>query len=327
MARKAPPINTEHPQLTFTLGAWLKTLRLRAEAKSEVAFYGIALDPANPLYIHDIAMFKQRCDPIYWESVDDDEERMVDELTKAGIPLQCCTRVICHTHPNMSPSPSNVDWTAFAGHSKASDWQVMCILSSGKGEWPTDDNTFAVLRQHGAVLNDLDTELEVNVDWDSGVPSGKAWLDQASADLKHFVETGPYPPSATTTLENDRLWYQAHPNEKRTFGGPQSPQVARAYNAGYNGPYDDDADEWAMPNLRSVHEVPKTPFQQKGVTQVIDDTNPNRSFGRVVDHDALTEQQWKEANRDLPPKLPSEEEIAKMTLDEQQALATFGELP
>lgn len=167
-------LNMDKPCIWFSLAAWRRFLRASSQLDVEMAFYGIAASPVNPLYIHDIGIFPQRSNCVHWEAEDD--ATIMNHILKWGdreIPVERCARILCHTHPGMGPSPSGTDETVFEKVFENTPWSVMCILSTGMGHFPTPNNSYARLKVNGIVP--LSLEVPVRIDMTSRLPSGDAW--------------------------------------------------------------------------------------------------------------------------------------------------------
>lgn len=169
---KAIILNREEPKLIFHAAAWRKIIRATLNRSDELAFYGIALDERNPLYIHDIGIFKQQGHPTYWTADDNAIIEHIQRWAAKGVPIERCARVICHTHPNMKPIPSKTDNEFFNGICATTPWMVMCIISTGMGIYPTPENTLGRLHQQGTVVPSV-MDIPVHVDAFATLPPGE----------------------------------------------------------------------------------------------------------------------------------------------------------
>lgn len=178
--------------LRFSLAAWIKAMRAGHAVKTELACYGIALDERDPLYIHDISIFKQRASSAYWEAEDADIMEHVQEWGAKGVPIERSSRVLIHTHPNMAPTPSSTDEKVFRDLGGPCPFFVMCILTTERGVVPSKETTFARLAQRGPVWP-LTIGLDVSVDMTGPLPEDlNAFLGNIEEEAKSKVSPMTY---------------------------------------------------------------------------------------------------------------------------------------
>ncbi len=114
-------------KLVFSPLAWLKLQYLCHAGPTEVAAFGLS-HPADPLYLDDVLVVKQRANPVFVAIDDDAVADLFDRMLDAGIPPVRFARIWLHTHPGASVDPSGTDEATFARVFGGCDWAVMAIL-------------------------------------------------------------------------------------------------------------------------------------------------------------------------------------------------------
>ena len=121
--RASPP----EAKLVFAPLAWLKLQYLCHAGDTEVAAFGLS-HPADPLYLDDVLVVKQRASPATVAFDDAAVADLFDRMLDEGVPPARFARVWLHTHPGASVDPSGTDEATFARVFGACDWAVMAIL-------------------------------------------------------------------------------------------------------------------------------------------------------------------------------------------------------
>lgn len=167
--------------LRFTPQAWAKLRYMMLEADTEIGGYGIALDPDDPLLIHDFQLVKQEASPA---SVDFDDEGLAeyhDRCIELGLKHSQFFRVWIHTHPGESPHPSSTDEDTFKERIGGASWSVMAIWAKESLKW------YARLRISMPVPAGLDllpysdVLLPVYLDWSPLETDAESWDEQLHA--------------------------------------------------------------------------------------------------------------------------------------------------
>lgn len=126
---KPPKRNRAGPEakLVFAPLAWLKLQYLCHAGDTEVAAFGLS-HPADPLYLDDVLVVKQRASPATVAFDDAAVADLFDRMLDEGVPPARFARIWLHTHPGASVDPSGTDEATFARVFGACDWAVMAIL-------------------------------------------------------------------------------------------------------------------------------------------------------------------------------------------------------
>lgn len=94
---------------------------------TEVAGFGIADDPSDPLLVTDFVLVKQTATSVSFEFDPSGLGEYMEQRVAEGLNTNEFMRIWIHTHP-CGPTPSSVDWDAFGEILGRSDWSVMMIL-------------------------------------------------------------------------------------------------------------------------------------------------------------------------------------------------------
>src|ERR1051326_8784818 len=113
--------------LVFSARAWLKLQFLCHAGPTEVGGFGLS-SPANPLYLEDVLLVKQRTTPMTVAFDDAAVADLFDRMVDAGVPPARFARVWLHTHPGAGVTPSALDEQTFERAFGSCDWAVMAIL-------------------------------------------------------------------------------------------------------------------------------------------------------------------------------------------------------
>lgn len=118
--------------LTFHPLAWMKLVAFRDSCNTEIAGWGISSD-SDPLYIEDFITIKQECTSATFEF---DGEAIAAYMEKYTAPPynwqpHKFMRILIHTHPGNSATPSGTDWSNFNEQFSNPDWAIMFILARG----------------------------------------------------------------------------------------------------------------------------------------------------------------------------------------------------
>src|SRR5713226_2900380 len=158
--------------LHFAPAAWLKWQFLCHAGPTEVAGFGLSA-LADPLYLEDVLVVRQRCTPVTVALDDEAVADLFDRMADVGVPPTRFARVWLHTHPGASAAPSHLDEETFARAFGHCDWAVMAILGrTGK--------TFARIRFAAGPGGAFD--LPTRVDW-SAWPACATATDSPLLDL------------------------------------------------------------------------------------------------------------------------------------------------
>ncbi len=120
--------------LRFTPTAWAKLVFLRDAGPTEIGGFGIAA-PDDLLCVEDVVLVNQVATPT---TVTLDELAVAEffqrQISAGQTPAQF-SRLWIHTHPGVSPLPSEIDDETFARVCAECDWSVMAILARGGGAY------------------------------------------------------------------------------------------------------------------------------------------------------------------------------------------------
>ena len=115
-------------RLAFAPLAWLKLQYLCHAGPTEVAGFGLS-GPADPLYLDDVLVVRQRATPVGVAFDDHAVADLFDRMADAGVPPARFARVWVHTHPGDSAVPTPTDEATFARAFGRCDWAVMAVLA------------------------------------------------------------------------------------------------------------------------------------------------------------------------------------------------------
>lgn len=171
--------------IRFTPYAWAKLLFMRDKGPTEVAGYGISsLD--DPLLVTDFQLVKQIAGPAHFEFDDeglaDFSERMAFEHELQPAEYQ---RILIHTHPGNSATPSGTDETNFEDKMSDCSWAIMFILARG------GETTCALKYKNPALRVELGCMIDFSEEFDAS--DQEAWEEE----YKEMVEEKKYVPIST----------------------------------------------------------------------------------------------------------------------------------
>ena len=132
--RADPPGRGDRPpraggrRLAFAPLAWLKLQYLCHAGPTEVAGFGLS-GPADPLYLDDVLVVRQRATPVGVAFDDHAVADLFDRMADAGVPPARFARVWVHTHPGASAAPTPTDEATFERAFGRCDWAVMAVLA------------------------------------------------------------------------------------------------------------------------------------------------------------------------------------------------------
>jgi hypothetical protein len=149
------PHSPDPARLTFAPRAWLKYQFLCHAGPTEVGAFGLT-DAADPLYVEDLLVLKQRTTVVTVAFDDAAVADLFDSMADVGISPGRFARVWLHTHPGASVIPSAIDEATFDRVFGACDWAVMGILGR-------TGRTYARVRFRAGPGGAMD--LATGVDW------------------------------------------------------------------------------------------------------------------------------------------------------------------
>ena len=187
---------SEQPLLRFSPTAWAKLLFFRDKGETEIAGFGIsALD--DLLYVEEFATIRQEVTIASFAFEDSAVADFFDQQVDAGRKPEQFARILIHTHPGDSATPSATDEENFQRVFSRCDWAIMFILGrTGK--------TYARLRFN--VGPGGEAGIPVYVDYSKPFSSSdhQAWDAEYQANIKAVT------------------WQMSLPNlQKPTVGSPE----------------------------------------------------------------------------------------------------------
>jgi len=124
------PKTTYGDTLRFTAHAYAKLLWMRDRGDTEVAGYCVT-GTEDPLLVTDFCLVKQKCTCASFDLDPDDGADFVDKMSDAGFMPWQFQRILAHSHPGTSASPSSTDEKNFKNAFTAPDWAIMLIIAEG----------------------------------------------------------------------------------------------------------------------------------------------------------------------------------------------------
>ena len=121
--RASPP----EAKLVFSPLAWLKLQYLCHAGDTEVAAFGLS-HPADPLYLDDVLVVKQRASAASVAFDDGAVADLFDRMLDGGVPPARFARVWLHTTPGPPSTRAAPTRRPSPASSGACDWAVMAIL-------------------------------------------------------------------------------------------------------------------------------------------------------------------------------------------------------
>src|SRR5207302_10392140 len=104
------PRREPHDTLFFAPLAWLKLMWFCHAGHTEVGGFGISAEH-NPLYVEDFVSVRQRASTASVHFDDAAVADLFDALVDRGLGPDRFARIWIHTHPGLSPEPSETDET------------------------------------------------------------------------------------------------------------------------------------------------------------------------------------------------------------------------
>lgn len=219
-------------KLTFGLDAWLKLHSLMQHATTEIMGFGLARDPHRPLFIHDFILLPQIASTASAELNDEGIAAFTEQMQDAGYTNDQFYRVILHTHPGNSPSPSTQDEKMFDNYCELAPTQRQL----GKFPWMC---MFIIARESQEVYcrlrvrqdNGICIEREIPVFYSYSEATDpnltallKTWKEECDEKVKHKTYTTPtYPSHYNNSYHNQDWMYSPHyykENEHTYVKGP-----------------------------------------------------------------------------------------------------------
>jgi hypothetical protein len=193
------------PELTFSVGAWLKLQYLCHLGDTEIGAFGIS-PPGRPFCIQDIVLIRQVCTAATVEFDDAAVADFFEDQVDQGRTPEQFARIWIHTHPGDSPEPSSTDEQTFARVFGRCGWAVMFILAKG-----------------GAVYCRLQVAAERGTSTSARIGlSQQITVRVAYADLAHEVPPLPvdqWSQEYLRTVEECSLWDWGTPKARLSSGG------------------------------------------------------------------------------------------------------------
>lgn len=100
---------------------------------TEIGFYCVT-HPDDPMYITDFVAPRQHCTAATFDFDPLGLPDIYDVFEARGIPVERFNRIIAHTHPGSSATPSGVDWTSFKEPTRLSlgHWGMLILARGGE---------------------------------------------------------------------------------------------------------------------------------------------------------------------------------------------------
>lgn len=149
------PQTTYGDTLRFTAYAWSKFLYMQERGDTEIAGYCIT-STEDPLLVTDFKLIKQRCTSVSFDLDEQDMAEYQEEMLDAGLAVWQSSRILAHTHPGCSTTPSNTDENNFIKAFSRPNWAIMLILAQ-------DGSTYCRLKINTAP--GIEKLLKVQVDF------------------------------------------------------------------------------------------------------------------------------------------------------------------
>ena len=123
---------SKRPTLYFTPDTWAKLIHLRDKGNTEIAGCGVTLDPNDMFTVNEFYMLPQECSGATFEFDDHALAIFADQmLGERELPMAQTCRILTHTHPGNSATPSQTDEKEFAQMFSSADHGIMMILANG----------------------------------------------------------------------------------------------------------------------------------------------------------------------------------------------------
>jgi hypothetical protein len=161
-------------ELRFTPYAWAKLNFMRDISGNEVGGYGISsID--DLLLISDFILVKQKVSPATFAFEDKGLADYAENMLDVGLQPVEYSRILIHTHPGNSASPSSVDEENFQTKFSECNWAVMFILAKGGA-------TSACIRFNNPQVR---AELKTVVDYSCPFPASEieAWKEEYNTNV------------------------------------------------------------------------------------------------------------------------------------------------
>jgi hypothetical protein len=164
---------------------------------TEVGGFGVS-SAEDPLYVEDFRIIRQHCTSVTTRFDDEGVADYFDHCVDQGLRPGQFGRIWCHTHPNVSATPSWTDEETFARCFGGCEWSVMFVLSR-------TSRTYA--RVAFNAVPGFQVEVHVRIHW-RGWPRramGDDQLDPVTWDQEYRdlvqIEPGPQLHQATAASE------------------------------------------------------------------------------------------------------------------------------
>lgn len=149
-------------RIILTPSVYCRLRHMAVHSANEIAAWGIAEDPAQPLLVTDLFLPLQTNDPCYVEMDDDSINKHLCDSVMGGLSPEQVMRIWIHTHPGSSPTPSGHDNHTFNRLLETMPWIVMFIMAESG----------AVSATHGAANGHGITRTSLKIQTDF---SGSLW--------------------------------------------------------------------------------------------------------------------------------------------------------
>lgn len=165
--------------------AWQKFMHHAHKKKHEVGCFAIT-SIKDFLEVEDFFFPKQECSSGYVDIDENSHASFMHVMAfDRNLPVECYMRIWTHTHPGISPQPSNTDEKFFSENYVNCDWAIMFIYACDGTPYPTPNNTFCRLRIKDQKLNAyLEGTIDVEIIDPLPVELLKQWDDEFDANIK-----------------------------------------------------------------------------------------------------------------------------------------------
>jgi hypothetical protein len=228
--------------LRFSPYAYAKLMHFRDKGvkdRIEVACWGRSSKDDLTL-VEDVHFTKQDCSMASFDMCADDVNDYQMDMLDAGYQPFECTRILIHTHPGTSNTPSGVDESNFDDFFDDCGWHwgIMCILA-------TDNTFFCRLRSQAPNVFPVICNGHVSIDWDCPYDGTDedAWDEEYATKInkRQWIHVGGY----------QKGGYHGRPNQHG--GRPSRPYEwadSEYYDMAYGDGYDiDSPSDITVPNV------------------------------------------------------------------------------
>lgn len=159
----------------FTPTAWAKLICFRDAGPTEVAGFAVT-DPQNSSKIIDVHLVKQRCTGATFDLDMEDVDEYMNKMLDLGIPPKDCSRILWHTHPGSSATPSGVDEDNFKKVFDKCDFGTMLIVSR-------TSEVYCRTRYNVGPSFDVTPDVDIDYASDFAATDRVSWLDEYNRNV------------------------------------------------------------------------------------------------------------------------------------------------